>query len=144
MSRIIDLSRSPHARLQPVPVAGVRLTDSFWAPRRQVNQKATLPSQYRLCEETGRIDNFRRAAGKKQLPFQGRYYNDSDVYKWLEACAYALASGAGPVLVRMMETVGSEIADAQRPDGYLNTYFTFEREGERWSNLRDLHELYCA
>ncbi|MEM2976353.1 MAG: glycoside hydrolase family 127 protein, partial [Thermoplasmata archaeon] len=29
-------------------------------------------------------------------------------------------------------------------DGYLDTYFTFERKSERWKNLRDLHELYCA
>jgi DUF1680 family protein len=36
------------------------------------------------------------------------------------------------------------IAAAQRPDGYLNTYFTFERAPERWKNLRDMHELYCA
>ena len=36
------------------------------------------------------------------------------------------------------------MAAAQGPDGYLNTYFTFERESERWTNLRDMHELYCA
>ena len=37
-----------------------------------------------------------------------------------------------------------EVEAAQEPDGYLNTYFTFERAGERWTNLRDMHELYCA
>ena len=32
---------------------------------------------------------------------------------------------------------------AQQPDGYLNTYFTVVAPDKRWSNLRDLHELYC-
>jgi uncharacterized protein len=144
MSIVVDTSGSPHARLRSVPVSAVRLADAFWEPRRRVNQSVTLHSQYRQCEETGRIDNFRRAAGKKQIPFQGRYYNDSDVYKWVEAAAYALAAGPDPELERMLGVVVREIVEAQAPDGYLNTYFTFERAGERWTNLRDLHELYCA
>ena len=38
----------------------------------------------------------------------------------------------------------AHIVGAQDEDGYLNTYFTFERKKERWTNLRDMHELYCA
>ena len=144
MSVVIDTSRSPHARLRSLPLSAVRLTDRFWQPRREVNQRVTLPSQYQKCEETGRIDNFRRAAGKIGGPFRGRYYNDSDVYKWVEACAFALAEGPDPELERLLELVIPEIADAQGPDGYLNTYFTHERAGERWTDLRVLHELYCA
>jgi DUF1680 family protein len=141
---VVDTSASPHARLRPLPLGAVRLSDTFWEPRRRVNREVTLASQYRRCEETGRIDNFRRAAGKIEGPFQGRYYNDSDVYKWLEACAFALAEAPDAEIERMTEAVALEIADAQQPDGYLNTYFTFELAGDRWSNLRDKHELYCA
>lgn len=141
---VVDTSASPYARLWPLPLTAVRLADTFWEPRRQVNRRVTLPSQYRRCEETGRIDNFRRAAGETQGPFQGRYYNDSDVYKWVEAAAFALAADPDPEVERCLDAVVREICDAQGPDGYLNTYFTFERAGERWSNLKDLHELYCA
>jgi DUF1680 family protein len=141
---LVDTSASPHARLRPVPLGSVRLSDPLWEPRRRRNREVTLPSQYRKCDETGRIDNFRRAAGKIQAPFQGRYYNDSDVYKWIEACAYSLAEAPDPELERMTDLVIAEMADAQRPDGYLTTYDTFEREGDRWSNLKDLHEIYCA
>jgi uncharacterized protein len=140
---LVDTARSPHARLQPVPLGSVRLLDGFWAPRREVNRGQTLPSQYDRCEETGRLDNFRRAAGKIGGTFRGRYYNDSDVYKWAEAAALCLAEGGDPTLERMLSNVVREIADAQEPDGYLNTYFTFERRDERWTNLKDLHELYC-
>lgn len=143
-SVVVDTRASPHARLQPVPLGSVRLQDTFWQPRLRVNQSVTLPSQYRQCEETGRIDNFRRAAGAKDGPFRGRYYNDSDVYKWVEAAAYVLAAGPDPALETMLDEVVRAIASAQQPDGYLNTYFMYEREGERWTNLRDLHELYCA
>ncbi|MFN3652647.1 MAG: glycoside hydrolase family 127 protein [Armatimonadota bacterium] len=144
MSILVDTSSSPHARLRGVPLANVRLTDSFWEPRRRRNQEVTLPSQYHRCEETGRIDNFRRAAGKKGGEFQGRYYNDSDVYKWVEAVAYALAAGPDPELERRVDLVIGEMADAQEPDGYLNTHFTHEKHDLRWTNLRDWHELYCA
>src|SRR5439155_8142345 len=82
---------SPHARLRPVPVAAVKLDDAFWAPPLRTVREVTLRQQYEQCERTGRIDNFRRAAGKKQIDFQGRYYDDSDVYKWLEAASFALA-----------------------------------------------------
>jgi DUF1680 family protein len=131
---VVDTTRSPHARLRPVPLTTVSLDDAFWAPRLRTNREVTLPSQYRLLEETGRIDNFRRAAGKVDLPFQGRFFNDSDVYKWLEAVAWSLAARPDPAyrerhlrLARMANAVITEIADAQRLDGYLNTFFVFDR-----------------
>jgi uncharacterized protein len=141
---VVDTSRSPHCRLRPVPLTAIRLEDEFWAPRLRINREVTLPAQYEQCEQTGRIDNFRRAAGKKDVPYQGIYFNDSDVYKWVEAASYSLAAHPDARLEEMLNTVVTEIAGAQDADGYLNTYFTFERKPERWTNLRDLHELYCA
>ena len=89
---VVDTSNSPHARLKPAPLTAVTLTDEFWAPRRRVNREVTIPSQYRLLEETGRLDNLRRAAGQQTIPFKGRFFNDSDVHKWLEAASWALAT----------------------------------------------------
>ena len=127
-----------------MPLTAVTLDDAFWAPRRQLLRDATLPSQYRLLEETGRIDNFRRVAGKVDKPFQGLFFNDSDVYKWIEAAAWSLATEPDPALAAMVDDVIAEIEAAQQPDGYLNTYYSLERAGERWSNLKVMHELYCA
>jgi DUF1680 family protein len=141
---VVDTSQSPYARLRPLPLTAVTLDDEFWAPRRRLNRQVTIPSQYRHCEATGRIDNFRRAAGQVDLPFQGRYYNDSDVYKWLEGVAWTLATDADSALAEMADAVIDAISAAQRADGYLNTYFSRERATERWTNLRDMHELYCA
>jgi len=125
-------------------VTAVRLEDDFWAPRRRVNQAVTLPGQYRHLEETGRLDNFRVASGRMEGSFTGIFFNDSDVYKWLEAASWVLATSDDPELARMVDEAVDEIAAAQQPNGYLNTYYMFEREPERWSNLRDMHELYCA
>src|SRR5262249_32483223 len=119
---------------------------AFWSPRLRINRETTLPSQYRLLVEKGRLVNFRRAAGKKtDIPFQGRYYfNDSDVYKWLEAASWSLAADPEDAVLRqMVEEAIAEVEDAQDHDGYLNTYFSVERAGDRWTNF-DLHEMYCA
>jgi DUF1680 family protein len=122
----------------------VRLEDRFWEPRIRINREVTLPAQLRQCEETGRVDNFRRASGKIQGEFQGIFFNDSDVYKLAEAMAYSLATHPDPALEAALDAVIAEIAAAQGPDGYLNTYFTFERVPERFTNLKDMHEIYCA
>ena len=141
---VVDSSRSRYSRLRPLPLSDVRLSDGFLEPRRRVNREVTLPSQYDHLEQTGRLDNFRRAAGKIDAPFRGVYFNDSDVYKWLEAAAWTLASDPDPELERMVDAAIGEIEDAQQPDGYLNTYFTFEKASERWTDLTHKHELYCA
>jgi uncharacterized protein len=143
-SVVIDTSRSKHARLSSVPVGAVELTGSFWGERRRVLREVTLPAMYSRLEETGRIDNFRRASGKRpDLPYQGAEYNDSDVYKWVEAAAWTLAGGPDPRLEGLVDGVIDEIAAAQEPDGYLDTFFTFQRAGERWTNFA-AHEMYCA
>ena len=82
---VVDASASPHARLNPVPLTAVQLADSFWAPRLRINRDVTLPTQYQLLEETGRIDNFRAAAGKDPAeygrPELGRFARTGAYYK---------------------------------------------------------------
>lgn len=140
---IVDTSQSEHACLRPVSITAVRLEDEFWQQRRKINREVMLPAQYDLCERTGRIDNFRWAAGKLAGERQGEYFNDSDVYKLLESASWVLAGTDDPDLKALVDSLIDDIASAQQPDGYLNTYFMFERESERWQNF-DLHEMYCA
>jgi uncharacterized protein len=144
-SVITDTSKSLRTKLYPVPSSKVKLDDPFWEPRRRINREVTIPSQHKQCEETKRIDNFRRASGRKPGgEFVGIFFNDSDVYKWIEAAAWSLADVPDEALRKRVESVIEEVAAAQQPDGYLNTYFMFEREKERFTNLKDMHELYCA
>lgn len=141
---VTDTSHSPYARLKPVPIENVRLEDDFWAPRLRLMHEVTIPSQYVLLEETGRLFNFRRASGKVSGEFKGLVFNDSDVYKWIEAAAYSYAYEPDQNILDLARKAINEVVAAQDEDGYLNTYFTFERKSERWKNLKDMHEMYCA
>ena len=134
----------PGARLTAVPFADVKLTDSFWAPRLEVNRTVTLPHCLKQCEITGRIRNFEVAAGLVKGKFEGIYFNDSDVYKVVEGAAHALALHPDPGLDARLDRLIAKIAAAQQEDGYLNTYYTLVEPDKRWTNLPVRHELYCA
>lgn len=125
------------------PIDQVRFDDEFWNERLRHVREVTLPKQYEWLETTGRLDNFRNVAGDGG-EFQGRFYDDSDVYKWLEAACYALESEDAPSLREKVDDVVEVIEAAQGDDGYLHTYFMLEAPDDRWGNLSVLHELYCA
>jgi DUF1680 family protein len=141
---ILKTSHSRYARLKPVSMKNVHLDDGFWKSRLKISQEITLHSQYQLLESTGRLDNFIRASGKLIKPFQGYVFNDSDVYKWLEAAAWTMIYDQSDELRNNVDYVITLIVSAQQNDGYLNTYYSLDRSNERWTNLQDMHELYCA
>ncbi|NQT85429.1 hypothetical protein HQ560_01610, partial [bacterium] len=60
-------------RVQPVPFTAVRLTDAFWAPRIETNRTTTIPHAFARCEEKGRMQNFRIAAGLAEGEHAGTY-----------------------------------------------------------------------
>lgn len=129
----------------------VRIQDRFWKPRQNLVRDVMLPYQYAVmndevpgAEPSHALENFRIAAGLAQGEFYGMVFQDSDVYKWLEAAAYILAKEDHPELEKTADQVIDVIAAAQQPDGYLNTYFTVAEPEGRWRNLREEHELYCA
>ena len=133
-------------QLKPVPFTQVQLHDAFWAPRMLANRTVTLPAQYAQLEHTGRLAALELAwqPGAGSPP---HIFWDSDIAKWIEAAAYALAAQVDAQLDAQLDAVIARLALAQQPDGYLNSHFIVtERAGlqRRWTNLRDSHELYCA
>ena len=135
--------------IRPVPFTHVKLTDGFWAPRLETNRAVSVPYALRMNEETGRVDNFRKAARLMTGPHKGRRFNDSDVYKAMEAAAYTLRLHSDAALEKTLDDLIALIAKAQEPDGYLFTTRTNDPAHpapgsgpERWSNLRVSHELY--
>jgi len=141
---IIDTSNSAYSKLHPVSVSSVKLTNGLLADRLRVVKEVTIPTQYELLEQTQRINNFRRASGKVQGDYFGFFFNDTDVYKWIEAVSFSLMTERDENLERLVDEVIEEIRLAQDEDGYLDTFFTFEKKKDRWTNLKDMHELYCA
>lgn len=130
-------------KLTPVPFSRVGIEDAFWAPRMRVNRDTTLRTEYQQLKDTGRIDAF-LLDWKPGMEPRPHYFWDSDVAKWVEAASYSLATHPDPELEALVDEVVGKIAGAQQPDGYLNIYFTIVEPEKRWTNLRDLHELYCA
>ncbi|NUN97728.1 MAG: glycoside hydrolase family 127 protein, partial [Candidatus Omnitrophica bacterium] len=130
--------------MRAVPFTRVTVEDSFWKPRIEANRTQTIPHNFKLCEETGRISNFAKAAKRMEGKFEGIYFNDSDVYKLLEGAAYAVAISRDEEIGKKADEVIDLIAAAQQSDGYLNTYYTLVEPDKRWTDLPVKHELYCA
>ena len=127
-----------------MPFTDVKVSDSFWTPRIEANRTASLPQNLQICRETGRIGNFAKAAGMMEGKYEGYFFNDSDVYKMLEGIANSLAVSPDPKLEKQADEIIELIAAAQRPDGYINTYYTLNAPDRRWTNVRAKHELYCT
>ncbi|MCY3782808.1 MAG: glycoside hydrolase family 127 protein [Chloroflexi bacterium] len=141
---VTDTRRTPGVTVQPVPIGAVWIGDGFWRGWLDRLYDVTLPTQHAQCEATGRLDNIRRVSGRVDAPFRGRYYDESDVYKWLEAASWALAGRDDRRLRAQVDALVDDIAAAQQPDGYLHTYFALERADQRYTDLINKHELYCA
>ncbi|MBI4877673.1 MAG: glycoside hydrolase family 127 protein [Acidobacteria bacterium] len=140
---ILDLAKSPGAKLRNVPVSAVRLQGGFWEARRKTNVEKSIPTMLQLLEEHGVVDNFRRLSGRKQVARKGPLYTDSDLYKWMEAAAYVLQSEDRPELRAAFDRLTGEILAAQEPSGYLNTYYQDELKDKRFTEMHRGHELYC-
>src|SRR3984893_15602163 len=141
---ILNLAKSPYAKLHSVPVHAVTIESGFWSPRRETNVNASIPSMGKLLEVNGRMDNFLRLTGKSTAAQRGPVYSDSDIYKWIEAAGFALQSGDRPELRATVDKDIREIVAAQQADGYLNTYYVLERASQRMEpkTQQHGHELY--
>jgi DUF1680 family protein len=135
----------------PVAAADFRPDDTFFAPRMEVIRKQMLPYQWAALndllpdtEPSYCINNFRIAAGLKEGVRLGMVFQDSDLYKWLEAVSFALMSGRDEALEGWVDEAIDLMEKAQQPDGYLNTYYQLVEPGRRFTNLQENHELYCA
>lgn len=134
-----------------VPLHQVHIRDEFWSYYINLVRDVVVPYQWdalndrvNSAEPSGAVRNFKIAAGLEQGDFYGMVFQDSDIAKWLEAVAYLLESKPDPALEDIADGLIDIIAMAQQEDGYLNTYFTIKEPGQRWTNLAECHELYCA
>ena len=129
----------------------VRVTDGFFSDYAELVRTEVIPYQWEAlndripgAEKSGCIHNFRIAAGEEEGEFVGMVFQDSDLGKWLEAVAYSLTTHPDKKLEAVADDVIDLMARAQRPDGYMDTYFIIKEPHNRWKCLRDCHELYCA
>lgn len=129
----------------------IKINDPFLGQYQRLVREVVIPYQWDALNDripeadpSHAIENFRIAAGLQSGEFYGMVFQDSDVAKWLEAVAWSLCQQPDAELEKTADEVIELIAAAQCNDGYLNTYFTVKAPGERWTNLAECHELYCA
>ncbi len=75
--------------------------------------------------------------------FKGWVFQDSDLYKWLEAVSYSLINSPDIKLEEKADECISLICSAQLDNGYLDTLYIINDREKGFTNLRDYHELYC-
>lgn len=133
------------------PVKRVVVEDQFWKKYKSIVANEVIPYQWKAlndelpdAEPSHAIENFRIAAGESNGEYYGTVFQDSDVAKWLETVAYSLRDFPNKELERKADEVIALLGRAQAEDGYLNTYYMLKEPNNRWTNLRDNHELYCA
>ena len=137
--------------IDPVPFTSVKVTDAFWGQRLQASRETTIPLAFSKCEETGRYENFVKAANPSEdYVVGGLAFDDTDVYKTIEGASYLLQTYPDPKLEAYIDSVLVIVKAAQEPDGYLYTSRTMNPKHphewagtKRWELVEDLsHEFY--
>jgi len=141
----------------------IKITDRFFTNYRNLVREKMIPYQYKVLndeiavniererndnsipnEKSHCLENFRIAAGLKKGEHYGWQFQDSDVYKWLEAVSYSLMEKPDDNLKTLADSVVDLIAQAQEDDGYISTYFQLKCPERKFKDLAWSHELYCA
>lgn len=137
-------SQSSLQKIEPVSFSQVNITDAFWKPKiDKVATKTLAACIYQTEVATPRIKNFERVARAKGEPHEGIFYDDSDVFKALEAMAYSLKTHPSAEMEKKCDEWIDKIAAAQQPDGYLNTWYTLKGLQDRYTDM-SMHEDYNA
>ncbi len=141
----------------------VEITSDFWKRYRNLVRTEMIPFQWNVLndqagitiekerigdegipsEKSHAIENFKIAAGRTKGTHYGWTFQDSDVYKWLEAVAYSVREKRDPALEKKANETIELIAEAQEPDGYLDTFYSILGIEYRYQSLGGSHELYC-
>jgi len=146
----------PRTRFRPPAVPQVDI-GGFWGGRVDAVANSTADILYRRCVEAGmleQIDPSHPSPGVK-IPFHvsdsdevstvtTQMFWDSDFGKTIETAAYSLYRKPNPELEARIDEIVDMYARLQEPDGYLSSWYLRIQPGQRWTNLRDCHELYCA
>ncbi|KAF2227258.1 hypothetical protein BDZ85DRAFT_277165 [Elsinoe ampelina] len=123
---------------------------SFLDRKREAVRKNTLLYQLDVLKKTGRYDAFKlewQDVYKDEpdhWPVPNHLFWDSDVGKWIEAAVYFIHDQKNETIEKAIHELVGMIRSAQQDDGYLNIHFTVVAPKERFTNFRDLHELYNA
>ncbi|MFN4156242.1 MAG: glycoside hydrolase family 127 protein [Paracoccaceae bacterium] len=139
------------AQFRPLPVNKVRV-GGFFGPRLDTISATTARTLIERCINARMLDQVDpdRPNPGLVIPFTHnntvttQMFWDSDFGKSIETAAYALNHMPDPELEAMVDAIVDAYGRLQQEDGYLNSWYIRIEPGQRWTNLRDRHELYNA
>jgi DUF1680 family protein len=142
-------SRSPIERYVPVDHTRVTFDGGFWKSWTETVRDVTIPTQHKRLEEEGFLEvlDFDKPPSPLVRPIQPsglsmQHFFDSDFGKWIEAASYTLKNHPNPDIESRIDSIVEKLEHGQMADGYLNSWFIRREPDKRWTNLRDLHEMY--
>ncbi|MBI2200490.1 MAG: glycoside hydrolase family 127 protein [Armatimonadetes bacterium] len=135
---IDDRKEKLRCPLSPVSFLNVGISGGYWGRRVETVRTVTIPLEYEMNRKTGALASYQWESERdKDRPWRIWV---GDVGKWTEAAAYCLGVRPDRKLAELAEHAVHEVIRGQKPDGYL--YCNVTAPARRWTNLRDLHELY--
>ncbi|SDK61121.1 hypothetical protein SAMN05421874_10957 [Nonomuraea maritima] len=135
---------SGRAVWRPVGIRDVDITGGPFARWQRINHEASIPLGMEQMERSGALPNLRRAGGEGEGPFQGYRFQDSDLYKQLEALSWEHVRAPESEYARFADEAAAVLRKAQRADGYLNSHYQVVKPDKIWAELEYSHEMYCA
>ena len=122
------LSQSKDYPITPIPFSQVKIVDKFFAKKIETNHYVTIPIAVQKSQESGRIDNFKRAAGIQEGEFCSIYpFDDSDIYKIIEAASYSIQTFPDKKMELMIDSLIFFTAAAQEKEKDLSKSQAVER-----------------
>ncbi|NUP67230.1 MAG: glycoside hydrolase family 127 protein [Nonomuraea sp.] len=145
MSDFVRGPAVPRSAVQrPLGVDDVVIDGGPFGRWQTINREASIPLGLEQLERSGVLPNVRLAAGEGSGTFQGYRFQDSDLYKQLEALAWEHLRRPGETYPAFVAGSAALLARAQRPDGYLNTHYQLVKPDRIFAELDHSHEMYCA
>ena len=137
-------------RLETINLSDIKIEDRFWTKHIHLVKDVILPYQWDImndkvpgAESSRCLENFKIAAGRIQGEFYGAVFQDTDIAKWMEAVGYSLSSGRNQELEALADGVVDLLAEAQQPDGYMDTYFIIREPDKKWKDLCEPYDGSC-
>lgn len=129
---------------RPLGIDDVEITGGPLGRWQRLNRAASIPLGLAQLEKAGSVPNLRLAAGEADGAFQGYRFQDSDLYKQLEAVAWEHLREPAPGYEAFLSESAELLARAQRADGYLNSHYQVVKPDLIYAELEYSHEMYCA
>jgi DUF1680 family protein len=143
--------------------AMTKITDKFWAGYLRLVKDTVVPFQWAALndeegirvevestdapiptEKSHAIENLKIAAQLAKGEHQGYWFQDTDIYKWLEAVGHILNHFPDKDLEVLADGAIDLIEAAMEDDGYLNTYYQLRMPERKFKELHLSHEMYCC